>query len=556
MQIKTGISIESRLQTKPRTWRGLFILSSLVIAGHWTGCDIFDNETPVEKGTIQGTVSYGLIDAATIQVVSMDGKVVAGPITASSEGKYSIQVPKSDLAGDLILESSGGEWMEGDSGKETLTAGKLKAYLAAGTLSTDSIVMLTPASTIMCRLRKEGGQGVTEADSIFKMAFGYAPDLLIKPVALSTSQASAPEPERLAGLRTAAFGKLTQNLGLKPEARFELLEILARDLQDGTLNGSDSSGILSLATGEKMPEDIQNRYEGSLLATLEENKEILGLAPDKIGSLPFAKVALTKDYRFEYEAGMMPAMQGRTQFRIQVSERASGKPMKGMSIKLMPTMYMANHMHSTPVGKMVDNEDGSYSYEVYYLMASSMGTKSMGYWELKMAIDSGSQSVAFYPKVMMGMSGDSVRATLKGIADKTAGMGMGMASSRTYHLFNDGFSGTSSDYKLLFFISTMENMMDFPAVFTKQSLTNAMGEAWDVDSMVVMASSDGKNWVEAEELGEGKWSASGLTGLSKDVAASIRIKVSINGEQKTLDGLPLADDESNGYATFSVTPRK
>lgn len=535
---------------------GLTIFSAVILTGYWTGCDLNNTETPIETGTISGSVFSGPIDGAEVKVLDLDGKLLAGPVSTNSEGAYSIKVARSNFASDFIIESTGGEFKDEATGNERVSSGKLSAYVKAGSLGSDSTVILTPASTILCILKKGGGNNGVEADSVFKKAFGFVPDITVKPVDAATAQASSPEVARLAGLHAAAFSRLTQNLELKPERQFELLETLARDLEDKNLDGKDSSVSLSLPSGGNLPEDIQNRYERSVLTVLTARKDNLGLTPDKIGMLPFAKVAFNGDYRVEYEAGMMPAQQGRTQFRIKVSERATGNPAKGVAVKLKPMMYMASHEHSTPMGEILDNGDGTYSGEIYYLMASMMDKKSMGYWELEISTGANGKPVYFYPLVMMGMSGDPVRATLRGIKDKTGGMGAGMATPRSYILFNDGISGTASEYKFNLFVTTMQSMLEFPAVHSKTSLTDEMGKAWEVDSITVSASTDGTTWVEAEDLGKGKWVASGLTGLTKDVASTIRVKLSINGEQKTLDGLPLKEDGSNGYATFSLTPRK
>lgn len=538
MQYKTGISI----------------FGALCLTGYLTGCDVNDNDTSIETGAISGSVFSGPIGGAEVKVLDLDGKLLAGPVSTNSEGAYSIKVPKSNFASDFIIEATGGEFKDEATGDERVSSGKLSAYVEAGRLASDSTVALTPASTILCNLRKGGGKSGMEADSIFKKAFGFIPDITVKPVDAAAAQASSPEVQRLAGLHAAAFSKLTHDLSLEPKRQFELLETLARDLEDSNLDGKDSSESLSLSSGGKLPEDIQNRFERSMLKALGARKENLALTPDKIGMLPFAKVAFNDEYRVEFDTGMMPARQGRTLFRIKVSDRATGNPAKGVTMKVKPMMYMATHQHSTPMGDISDNGDGTYSCEIYYLMASMMGAKSMGYWELK--ISTGEDSVFFYPLVKMGMSGDSVRATLRGINDKTVSMGMGMATARPYFLFNDGLSGASSDYKFNLFISTMQTMMEYPAVSSETSLKDESGKAWGVDSITVSASTDGTTWVEAEDLGKGKWVVSGLTGLTKDVAATIRVKLSINGEQKTLDGLKLTEDGSNGYATFSLTPRK
>jgi hypothetical protein len=95
-------------------------------------------------------------------------------------------------------------------------------------------------------------------------------------------------------------------------------------------------------------------------------------------------------------------------------------------------------------------------------------------------------------------------------------------------------------------------MMSFPAVSVGTQLHDQNGAVWTVSAMTVEASTDGANWVVATDKGSGHWSVAGLTGLSSGVSGSVYVRVTVNGEQKTTDGLPVTG--TNGYATFSVVP--
>lgn len=529
------------------SWFTVFMLSGLL-----AGCDFIGDDSAEERTTIHGSVLAGSIVGSEVKLIGLDGATMAGPVYTTAEGVFTLEVASSALAGDFILEATGGTYTDGATGDSQISAGTLSAYVAAGSLNPDSDVHLTPASTILRALRG-GGKNASEADSLFEQAFGFVPSLSVKPVDAAKPQASAPEEQRLAGLRTGAFSQLTHDLGIAPSRQFDLLASLARDLADKKMDGKDSSGSVTLVYGGKVPQDIQNRFERSLLTFWTAKNDNLALAADKIGKLPFGKVALTETYRVEYLEGMMPPMPGRTQFKVKVSDRATGNPVTGLQLKLMPLMYMASHHHSTPVGSITDNGDGTYTCEAYYLMASVMGTGSMGYWELKVTTGPGDTAVTFYPSVMMGMGGNTVRGTLRGVSDKITNMGM--AAARTYHIFNNGLTGSGGNHGFALFIATTESMMSYPPVFPGTSLNNESGSSWVVDSMAVSVSTDGATWVAATSQGGGKWVANGLAGLAKDVAGTIRVRIIVNGEQKTTDGLSLAADQVNGHAAFSVTPR-
>lgn len=492
-----------------------------------------------------------LSEGADVKVTDPNGMALAGPVLTTAEGTYAIKIANSALAGDIIIESTGGQFTDEATGDTQVPAGELSAYVTGGTLSSGSAVHLTPASTILRNI-VAAGKTTAEAEALFSQGFGFIPDLSVKPDDATNPPASSSESGRLAGLRAAAFSQLTQDLGLAPDKQFELLEALAQDLIDNGLNGKDASGDIQMPSGSFLPEDIQNRFERSLMRFRAGDKDKTGLTSDKIGVMPFGKIALTDSYRVEY-IEMIPAMEGRTQFKIRVSDRSTGSPLKGLSMMLMPMMHMATHQHSTPIGNVTDNGDGTYTCEVYYLMASMMNNMPMGYWELKVMIGPDSEAAYFYPRVMMSMNGDTVRTTLRGIDDRIASMGMGI--SRTYYLFNNGLTGSAGDYGFKLFIATQESMMNYPAVYPGESLKDENGNTWDITDMTVEVSTDGAVWTAAVNDGDGKWSVAGITGLTKDTAGNIYVRLTINGEQKTMDGFPLTGDESNGYATFTVTPK-
>jgi hypothetical protein len=387
-----------------------------------------------------------------------------------------------------------------------------------------------------------GGKTRTQAEAAFVNAFGYTPDNTGKPALADTI--SATDSQRLAGLRAAAFSKLANVLNIPAAKQHELLQALADDLSDGTLDGYKNGNIpVTTASGTSIPADVCSKFGTALLdynTSLGANK----ITSDKIGTLPFAKKALTTSYIVEYIPGMMAATAGKSTFKIKLSN-SNGTPATGKSITLMPKMFMPTMSHSAPVDTVVESSTpGTYDCSVYYLMASGPG---MGYWELKVMVDM--ESASFYPPVGMSM-GTTSRATLKGVTDVIGSM-MGMGTSpRSYYLFNDGsIFGMSSTFKLFIAAGDDTMMMNFPSVSIGSTLHDAMNAAWTVASMTVEASTDsGATWSNMTDNGGGHWSVSGLTGLA--AGGTVKIREIINSEQKTTDGLAVSG--TNGSATFTI----
>ena len=479
----------------------------------------------------------GPANGSSITVKTISGAVVAGPVTTGTDGSFTVSIPDSFLSGDLVFSASGGTFSDEATAASGVTMGTLTSHAVAGSLVSGSTIAIDPSSTIIQKLIA-GGKTKTAADADFLKAFGYTPDNSIKPVFAGISSA-ATAPQRLAGLRAAAFSQLTKDLSLTPDKQFDLINAIAADLADGMLDGG------STVATKTLPTDLSNKFGQALVDFQMSANNKSKLTPDKIGTPPFAKKVLTANYVVEYVPGMMVATQGKTTFKIKLSN-LDGTAASGKTITLMPKMYMASMSHAAPVDAVTESATpGTYDCSVYYLMASGPG---MGLWELKVMI--GMESATFYPPVAMSM-GTTSRVTLKGIND-VIGLMMGMGTTnRTYYIFNDGSTfGMASTLNLFIAAQDDSMMMKFPAVSTGSTLHNEMNVSRTVATMTVLASTDnGVTWSSLTSSNSGHWSVSGLTGLAS--GGSIKIQVTIDGEQKTTDGAAVVAG-TNDFATFTV----
>jgi hypothetical protein len=210
-------------------------------------------------------------------------------------------------------------------------------------------------------------------------------------------------------------------------------------------------------------------------------------------------------------------------------------------------MYMsAMSSHSAPVDTVIDNGDGTYSCTVYYLMA--------GTWDLEVTI--GSETTMFHPDVA---ADKTAKTTLKGQTDLISNM-TGTAK-RNYYLFRDGVvtAGTST---FNIFIAAKESMTSYPAISTLSTTTlhDENNSEWDVTNVAIQASTNGTTWTSdpAIETAKGHWSIGGIAGLSEIISGAtgtVYVKLNINGEDKSVDGLASNGTGTNMYAAFKVTPQ-
>jgi len=504
--------------------------------------------------TIAGSVVAAPVSGASVVVKDTGGNTIAGPVKTGADGTYSVVVPNAALTGELVFESTGGTF-EDEATLFQGTAGLLAAYVPADGLSSGNGVHLTPASTIVQDLMHNHGKTHVEAQALIKNAFGFEVDTSIAPVDVTNPPAGAGQDRMLAGLRAAVFSQLTMDLDLTvgvATEQFDLLPALARDIADGTFDGEDTGGVVAITDAKELPADVQNRFSHALAFMHGETKGKTGLTNDQIGSLPFARLAKTATYTVEYIPAkiMMNEVVGKTKFTLRITNDLGG-PLPD-TVTLMPKMHMATMNHATPnEGCMpVTGVPGDFDCSLYYLMASSMmDGMSMGFWELKVMI--GGEEAIFYPDVKMAM-GDTARAVLKGQADEI--MGMEGMMPRSYYLFNDGIKMMGTTFNL--FIAAQENMMSFPGVSVGTTLKSDDGLAdMPVDPMLVQVCATDPTvdacWVDAVNDiavdGVGHWSASSII----DFVDTLYVRVIINSEQKTVDGLTLGSE--NGYATFKFS---
>ena len=531
-----------------KSMKTLLIAALLTSLALLQGCGSSSDDNSVATTTISGSVVAAPVAGASVLVKDGAGVTVAGPVLSSATGAYSISVPTSALSDDLRFEATGGTFTDEATGTSGVTAGKMAAYIAGGTLATSPAVHLDPASTIVHEM-VVNGKALSVAKTDFTTAFGFTPDPAIAP----QNEAPAAIPaenmaQRLAALRAAAFSQLTKDLSLTPEKQFLLLAALSKDLEDGILDGKNAGGAVNIDGTTFLPEDAQCRFSQALLLMQQDTTQNrTGLTVDQIGSITDNRTALTDNYKVEllYPSGVTNAKIGKTSFTIKLSNRSDNSPASGQPLKLIPYMHMATKDHSSPVDAVVDNGDGTYSCTAYYLMTTMMNGVSQGVWELQIKIND-TETATFFPNVGMAMGAGPVRL-YGSTSDMVASMGTMPPAKRTYLLFKDSVNAATNTFNL--FLATRDDamMMKFPAVSGGSTLTDSVGTTWNVvpATSFVQISTDNVSYFDATDNGGGHWSASNA-GLTLTPGATVYVKVTINSEVKT----DLAG--STEYATFTL----
>jgi hypothetical protein len=533
------------LSARIKMWGALILGFMALLAG----CGSSSNNATPATTTVYGSVYAAPVSGATVTIKDGNGNVLAANVHSGSNGTYSASIPSSAVSSTLIFESGGGTYSDEATGLMT-TAGRLAAYVPAGSLSSGASVNLDPTSTIVAGLVATG-KTHADAKTSFASAFGFTPDCSVQPVNAPYS-ASSTTAQRLAALRAMAFSQLTMDLGQGPDKQFNLLNALVDDLvDDGILNGSS---LVSIGT-TTLPEDIQNRFECALVSFLTNTvRNLTGLSSGELGDWPFGKVALTNSYKVEYLPGMMGASMGKTMFQIRITDRANGNKVTNLvgtnALTLMTKMHMPTSSHGTPVDVITEDggNPGTYNCAIYYLMASG---PNMGFWELKVMIGSGTKETAtFYPRVGMAMGSDTIIQRLYGPADIVVS-GMSGTQYTKYILFRNGTVNAATGTLNLLIAHAENMMMDFVPVSVGSVLVSPTDT---VTSMIVTAATDTAftSPVSGTDAGNGHWSLA-VGGLTTGATTTIYVKMRVNGEDKTTNGDSATG--SNAYTSFAVTPQ-
>lgn len=500
--------------------------------------------------TITGTITGAPAAGASVVALDAAGAPVSAPAPAAADGTFSLAVPRSRLAEELVFATDAGALGSARAGARLAatapSVGALAARTAAGALQAGGSVHLTPQSTIVAAMVNVD-HPLADAGQTFAAAFGFTPDPTVAPLdaALPASPTAADLERARAALRAGAFARLAVDLGVDGLA---LYPALAVDLGDGLLDGM--AGLTPVtAQGVALPVDVQNRFAAAVLAWRADPTNHTGLTAGQVGDLPFGKVALTGAYRIEYVPDVMPAAVGKTRFRLVVTDRATGAPVTGAAVGLMPVMHMPTMSHATPVDPVVEAGGGAYDATAYYVMMSG---PDMGYWALGVTVGGmGGEAATFYPPVVMRMGGTALVRLSGGAADQVAGA-MGPAA-RTYHVFAEGLTPSAEGGTFRLLVATMDTMMSFPQVAAGATLHDRDAAAVTAAAVQVRVSADdGVRWVVADHVEGGHYAASGLEGLVAGQGATLRVELAVDlgaglEVKSTLDG-------AAGFATFSATP--
>ena len=527
------------------------VVAATVAASFLAGCGSGSSSGSASSDTtdVTGSVFASYVAGAKVLVEDVNGNPIAGPVMTATNGQFIVPVPNANLGGGLVFVATGGAYVDEATGSAGTSSERLSVYAPANTLGGKPSISATPASSLIERLIVKYGMPEADAKNAFELAFGYQPDMTVKPVDATQDNSGASIEAKLAGVRAAAFSQLLKNVGLEAGDHKALLDALAEDLADGVADGMNGSTPVQLKGGN-IRQDMASQFSVALVDFANDLKNKSGMTPGKVGLITFSPKAESDSYYFELAPkGMVKS--GKVTFDLTIKDPATegspSTPQVGLQPKITPTMYMeAGHMHSTPHGGCtVTNNDGVAECTVYFLMPSVMANGGvMGNWDLKFSVGTGAdeESVHFFPKVMMAMGNDTGRLMLMG--DKTDTDFItdsdNNPASRSYFIYKNAVMGTTGNHTVKFFVATKDSMMSFPAVDDTGAVSGPMNS-----SVILKVGPDANNLVAATSLENGVWSAT-VDNLTDGALGTVYVELTVDGFTKKSNG--------NSVLPFKVTP--
>ena len=147
---------------KKSLWLNLAMALSVALCLTACGGSSSNGNAGSSTTTITGSIFAAPVSGASVSVKDTNGNVIAGPESTDSNGEYSISIPNANLGQDLVLESTGGSFMDEATGTST-SANTLTAYVPANSLSSGSQIHATPGSTIIERLMTQHSMTRTQS---------------------------------------------------------------------------------------------------------------------------------------------------------------------------------------------------------------------------------------------------------------------------------------------------------------------------------------------------------------------------------------------------------
>ncbi len=549
------------------------LAASLLLALTLTACGNDTAPTSATTSTtttINGQAIAGAVDGTVTVRDGQGTQVATATVTA---GVFAVEVGNDKLAGELDFEVTGTYRDEVSGQTVTLTTTTpLALRVAANTYQAGTLgnAPITPSTTIIHAM-VQNGMTLANAQTAFKAAFGYIPDMNAVPFDpyTTTNLTNTTTADQTAAFRVGVMSQLGADLGLSATDLAEMPQKLAADLADGNLDGvangnpvTFTSGVNLQAMHQTMP--LPNRlsmalskFAGSPANVASVAAPTMGLPPiaaDMPGTTKTVTLADGTTVNIKLDTPALPPFQTgfksvKTTHQLTITDAATGAGIditavgaKVSAINITPWMYMfSGHGHPTPIGSLVNTTpaSGVYTVDIYYLMPTGMmmGTEivPMGQWDLTVSLTDATVgattpvSTHFFPNVMMNMGTDLLLAKGTNAADTWTDM-MGATKPREYRVWlQDIAANPAGGHDVSVYITTLGMQMGvgmiFPPVYAGLMMPS-------ITTVVCEVSTDGGTTWQTMPMTatNGVYQITGLTGLNTAAQNTLDIRLTVNGK--------------------------
>jgi len=242
------------------------------------------NLTGVTGFAFKGRFSAGTVTARQLNSNGTLGAAV-GTGSVDSSGHYTIAT--SGFTGPVHITLTGGTYADEVTGTGTAQTAPLTAVIPSllGTPQCNITPLTTMAAEIATQRMAGGGAvglSITRANTQIGNYFGIANILTTIPDDLSAGTVVGGTTAANLGALLAAISQSANTLGVNPT---DLVEALARDLQDGVFDGQDSVGAIALGAGNLSSTAAQGDLAAALTTFLGSPANQSGLVAADFAAL-------------------------------------------------------------------------------------------------------------------------------------------------------------------------------------------------------------------------------------------------------------------------------
>lgn len=245
-----------------KKWVLFLILAVSLLASCGGGGGTTSGTGPSVNGTISGTAIKGPVSDATVTAFAIDTDGTKGGAigSAKTDGAGNFSIPMGDYAGSVMLQMTGGSYMDEATGiMMNMAAGDVMTAMVSSMSAGASLsgIQITPLTSMAQSMAQNmvGGMSqanISAANTAMGNYFGVSDILTTHPMDPTVNGSGSPASKdmRNYGMAIAAMSQYAKNIGMPVSSG--MVTSMMNDASDGIMNGKMMGGTQIMMGGGMM----------------------------------------------------------------------------------------------------------------------------------------------------------------------------------------------------------------------------------------------------------------------------------------------------------------